>query len=211
MQAIDAGAHEQTRRCYAMSKKGFLLALMQPPPSFEEEFNAWYDTEHVPERLAVPGVESGLRYVCIAGHPRYLAMYDLVSPAVLETPAYLRVSLENSSPWTKRVVSRVRVYRAAGLQVYPGDALTGRAARLLLLRFRALPADAEAAVVRGMRAAFEPRAETSKLRVFAYDTGAGTDFLGLVEARAPLGERLDLEALGEVADALDLVNTYSPY
>jgi hypothetical protein len=194
-----------------MSKKGFLLVLMQPPPGFEEEFNAWYDTEHVPERLAVPGIESGLRYVCLSGMPRYLALYDLTSPAVLETPAYLRVSFESSSPWTKRVVSRVRVYRSAGVQVYPGDALTGRAARLLLLRFRELPADAETAVVRGMRAAFERRAEASKVRVLAYDTGAGTDFLGLVEARAPLGERLDLEALGEVAGALDLVNTYCPY
>jgi hypothetical protein len=62
-----------------------------------------------------------------------------------------------------------------------------------------------------MRAAFEQRPETAQLRVFAYDTGAGVDFLGLVEARAPLGERLDLEALGEVADALDLVNTYATY
>jgi hypothetical protein len=194
-----------------MSKKGFLLVLMQPPPSFEEEFNAWYDTEHVPERLAVPGFETGLRYVCLSGTPRYLAMYDLEGPAVLETPAYLRVSFENSSPWTKRVVSRVRVYRSAGVQVYPGDAVTGRAARLLLLRFRGLSADAEAGIVRGMRAAFEHRAETVQVRVLAYGTGAGVDFLGLVEARAALGERLDLEALGAVADRLDLVNTHAPY
>ena len=194
-----------------MSKKGFLLVLMQPPPSFEEEFNAWYDTEHVPERLAVAGVETGLRYVCISGTPRYLAMYDLASPKVLESPEYLRVSFERSSPWTQRVVSKVRVYRSAGVQVYPGDAVTGRAARLLLLRFRGLAASAEAAVVRGMRAAFEHRAETTQVRVLAYEAGSEVDFLGLVEARAPLGERLDLEALGELADALDLVNTYSPY
>jgi len=194
-----------------MSKKGFLLVLMQPPPAFEEEFNAWYDTEHVPERLAVPGFESARRYVCLTGHPRYLAMYALESAAVLDTEAYLRVSFERSSPWTKRVVSRVKVYRSAGVQVYPGDALTGRASRLLLLRFRAMPAEAEAAVVRGMRAAFEQRGETSQLRVFAYPTDAGTDFLGLVEDRAPLGDNLDLDALGETAAALDLVNTYCPY
>ncbi len=194
-----------------MTKKGFLLVLMQPPPAFEEEFNAWYDTEHVPERLAVPGFESALRYISATGTPRYLAMYDLASPLVLDTEAYLRVSFDRSSPWTRRVVSRVRVYRSAGAQVYPGDALTGRAARVLLLRFRALPADAEGAVVRGMRAAFEHRAEISQVRVFAYPTGGTTDFLGLLEARAPLGEQLDLDALGDIADALDLVNTYSPY
>jgi hypothetical protein len=82
---------------------------------------------------------------------------------------------------------------------------------VLLLRFRALPASAGAAVVQGMCAAFEQRPETSQLRVFAYDTGAGVDFLGFVEARAPLGERLDLEALGEVVEALDLINTYAAY
>lgn len=194
-----------------MTNKGFLLVLMQPPPAFEEEFNAWYDTEHVPERLAVPGFESALRFVCVDGHPRYLAMYDLESPSVLDTEDYLRVSFDRSSPWTRRVVGRVKVYRSAGAQVWPGDALTSSTARVLLLRFRGLPTGAESAVVRGMRAAFEHRPETTQLRVFAYPTDAGTDFLGLVEARAPLGERLDLEALGEIASALDLVNTYSPY
>jgi hypothetical protein len=194
-----------------MTHKGFLLVLMQPPPAFEEEFNAWYDTENLPERLAVPGFESALRYVCVSGHPRYLAMYDLESPSVLNTEEYLRVSFQSSSPWTKRVVSRVRVYRSAGAQVYPGDVVTGHAARVLLLRFRGLPAEAESAVVRGMRAAFDHRAETCQVRVLAYDAGAEFDFLGFVEARAPLGEELDLEELGEVAGALDLVNTYSPY
>jgi hypothetical protein len=126
-------------------------------------------------------------------------------------PEYLRVSYDQASPWTWRVTQKVRIYRSAGEQIYPGDAVTGRCARVLLLRFRALPASAGAAVVQGMRAAFEQRPETAQLRVFAYDTGAGVDFLGLVEARAPLGERLDLEALGEVADALDLVNTYATY
>ena len=31
--------------------KGFLLVLMQPPPTLEEEFNAWYDDEHIPRLL----------------------------------------------------------------------------------------------------------------------------------------------------------------
>ena len=86
--------------------KGFLLVLMQPPPALEEEFNAWYDTEHIPERLSVPGFETALRYVCTDGAPRYLAMYDLACPGVLDSPAYLKVGFDNASPWTKRVTSR---------------------------------------------------------------------------------------------------------
>jgi hypothetical protein len=74
--------------------KGFLLVLMQPPPALEEEFNDWYDTEHVPERLSVTGFETALRYISLTGTPRYLAMYDLANAQVLESPEYLRVSFD---------------------------------------------------------------------------------------------------------------------
>ena len=184
---------------------------MQPPPTLEEEFNAWYDTEHIAERLAVPGFETALRYVCIDGAPRYLAMYDVASPDVLNSPAYLKVAFDNASPWTKRVTSRVRIYRSFGEQVYPGTSLTRRAARVLVLRFRALPFATQDTIIAGMRANFESRPQTLQVRVFAYDTGAGVDFLGFVEARAPLGGALDLEAFGDCRNALDLVNTYTPY
>src|SRR6185295_10124643 len=132
--------------------KGFLLVLMQPPPALEEELNAWYDTEHIAERLAVPGFETALRYVCIEAEPRYLAMYDLASPNVLDSPAYLKVGFDNASPWTKRVTSRVRIYRSFGEQVYPGTQTTGTAARVLVLRFRALPSAARDTIIAGMRA-----------------------------------------------------------
>src|SRR5215813_11634719 len=68
---------QMTVRESDVADKGFLLVTMEPPPAFEEEFNAWYDTEHLPERLALPGFETARRFVCISGHPRYLAMYDL--------------------------------------------------------------------------------------------------------------------------------------
>ncbi len=32
---------------------GLLLTMTEPPPQMEEEFNAWYDTEHLPERLSI--------------------------------------------------------------------------------------------------------------------------------------------------------------
>ena len=194
-----------------MVRKGFLLVLMDPPAAFDEEFNAWYDTENVPQRMAVPGFETGRRYVCIAGSPRYLAMYDMTTPQIVGTEPYLAVSLDRSSPWTKRVTSRVRVYRSTGAQVYPGDVLTVRCARVALLRFRAFDTRAQPQIVAGMRAAFEGRPETIQVRVFAHTTEAGVDFLGFVEARAPLAEPLDPRAFGKHADALDLINTYAAY
>lgn len=192
-------------------RKGFLLVLMDPPPPFEEEFNAWYDTEHLPQRMAVPGFESGRRYVSIRGAPRYLALYDMTSPAVLESQAYLQVSLDRSTPWTKRVTSLARPYRAAGAQIYPGMAHTRPSARILLLRFRALDDVAQPAIVAGMRESFESRPETIQVRVFANPTNSGVDYLGVVEARAPIDETLQPSAFGAHADALDLINTYAPY
>jgi hypothetical protein len=192
-----------------MSNKGFLLVLMQPPPAFEEEFNAWYDTEHLPERLSVPGFETALRFVCLNGHPRYLAMYDMERPEVLDSPEYLKVSFDRSSPWTKRVTSRVKVYRSAGRQVYPGNVITGKCARVLLMRFSGLAASAERDLVAGLRTSFEGRPDVTQSRLFAYDTGKGVDFLAFVEARAT--PTPDLKAFGPHAAALDLMNVYAPY
>ena len=196
-----------------MANKGFLLVTMQPPPALEEEFNAWYDTEHIPERAAIPGFETALRFVCLSGFPRYLAMYDLARQEVLETADYLRVAYERSSPWTKRVTARVKVWRSSGEQVWPGNLATRRCARVVLLRFRGLPAAAQPAIIEGMRRNFEGRPETIQLRVLANAASAGVfDYLGFVEARAPFGESpLDLAPFGAHADALDTVNTYAPY
>ena len=195
-----------------MPKNGFLLVTMQPPPALEEEFNAWYDTEHIPERLAVPGILTALRFVCIDGHPRYLAMYDLESLAVMTSPAYLKVAHDKSSPWTKRVTSRVKVWRSTGHQIAPGDAITKPCARVLLLRFRGLKAKAEPEIVAGVKATFEVRAEVIQTRVLADDTGAtGVDYMAFVELRRPLQEPFHHKAFGANADKLDMVNTYATY
>lgn len=195
-----------------MTTKGFLLVMMQPPPAFEEEFNAWYDSEHIPERLAVPGFLTGLRYVCVDGHPRYLAMYDLERFDVLAAPAYLAVAYDNSSPWTKRVTGRVKVWRYAGHQVAPGDGVTKRAARVHLMRLRGLGPGLGGDIAKAVRVALGERPEIIQSRVLAHEAGrTGTDYLVFTELRAPRALPLDLAALGPLVGALDLVNTYAPY
>jgi len=196
-----------------MAQKGFLLVFMNPPPAFDEEFNAWYDSEHIPERLAVPGILTGLRYINIAGGaPRYLAMYDLERFEVMESPEYLRVAFDNSSPWTKRVTARARVQRFAGRQVHPGNHVTGRAARIGIIRFRGLDQGQLAAVTGGMEAIFGGRSEVIQHRVLVDPgSGQGADAIGFIEARAPLPESFDPGAFGSAADHVDLVAGYSPF
>jgi hypothetical protein len=149
--------------------------------------------------------------VCLSGHPRYLAMYDLARLEVLDSPEYLRVAFENSSPWTRRVLQRVRVYRAAGHQIYPGTAVTGATARVQLLRFRHRPSSAAEHIINGMRATFEQRPETAQVRVLAFEDADGTDFLGFVEQRVPSVCEIDPNVFGPHAASIDLVNTYAPY
>ncbi|MDB5510687.1 MAG: hypothetical protein JWR08_170 [Enterovirga sp.] len=194
-----------------MSQKGILLVTMQPPPALEEEFNAWYDTEHVPERLAVPGFESGIRFVCVSGSPRYVALYDLNTVDVLDGAEYARVSGEHFSPWTRRVTSRVRVHRSAGVQILPGDAITRRTARLLLIRFAALAASDGDRVLAGARRLFDGRPEVAQTRVFSCPAKDGTEFYVAVGITDTGDRPVDTTAFGPIASAIDLINLYANY
>jgi hypothetical protein len=78
--------------------QGLLAAFMNPPLDDEAGFNAWYDEEHVPLRRATPGFLTAARFKAAgdADYPRYLALYDLTSVAVLESEPYLRLARERS-------------------------------------------------------------------------------------------------------------------
>ena len=58
-------------------------------PAVEEEWNAWYDTQHLPEILACPYFESGARYMNDDGERRrYLTVYMLSSVEAVSTPEF---------------------------------------------------------------------------------------------------------------------------
>jgi len=193
--------------------KGFLLVTMDPPPGLEDEYNDWYDLEHIPDRASIPGFETARRFVCISGWPKYLAYYDLEEIGVLERPSYQRASWGNFTPWTKRMVGKVRgQYRGSGEQVYPGNSLIGDLARLILIRFHGVPDTEGARIVAGLRASYEGRKEVKQLRVLRSDYDNQIDYIALIEARVPLLDpRPDIDALGASADRIDLVNEYMPY
>ena len=94
-----------------MSEKGkaLLLVMMEIDPEYEDDFNRWYNEEHLPERLSVPGFVSARRFRAVEGSPRYLALYELESPEVLHSEAYLHfLQGEGKTEWTQRVLSRVK-------------------------------------------------------------------------------------------------------
>src|SRR5262249_50406494 len=71
------------------------------PADKEADFNRWYNEEHLAERMSVPGFLNAARYEAVKGGPKHLAVYELESPAVLESPGYKEVQA-NPTPWTKR-------------------------------------------------------------------------------------------------------------
>lgn len=109
--------------------------MTEPPPAMEEEFNAWYDSEHLPERLAIAGFRSARRWVAdlAAGEGKYLATYELDAAAVLSSAEYL-ARFEGATPWTRRCLGKALVFRRwACEQTHPGDADPHPLARALLL------------------------------------------------------------------------------
>jgi hypothetical protein len=102
--------------------KGILIAAMDFSNVAEDEFNDWYDTEHIPERQRVPGFLVCQRWIGAENPKQSVATYDLDSVSVLQGPGYRAIGGENLSPWSKRVTSRVqRLVRFEGDQILPGD------------------------------------------------------------------------------------------
>jgi hypothetical protein len=179
----------------------------------EDEFNDWYDLEHTPDRASIPGFESARRFVCVSGWPKYVSFYDLETAQVLESEAYRVVAWERFSPWTKRVMARVRgQYRASGDQVYPGNAITGEMGRLTLMRFRNAPDEEQPAILKGLLGNYERRQETAQIRLFRSDYDNRIDYVALVESRLPFSEPgMDLSLFGNAGNRIDLFNQYVPY
>jgi hypothetical protein len=190
--------------------------MMEPQATAEEEFNDWYDTEHLPERAGCPGFLTAQRYVCLDGWPRYLAFYDLETVQAVHAPAYRAFTGPNLGPWSRRVLGRVLgEFRAEANLVYPEDAVSlpkAERGRLLLLRFASVAEGGGEGIVKGLRERFEARPEVRRLRVFrGHDTG-GIDWFGVVELAAlPADLDLDLGTFGPAAGRLVLRNLYTAY
>jgi hypothetical protein len=67
---------------------GLLLVQVEVDPAVEDDLHHWYEDEHIAERLSVPGFLRVRRYRSVGEDRKFLALYDLKSPEVLNTPEY---------------------------------------------------------------------------------------------------------------------------
>jgi hypothetical protein len=114
--------------------KGILIAAMDFSACPEDEFHDWYDLEHIPERLRIPGFLNAERWIDVENPKISVAAYDLDTVEVLRSPPYLAIAGANASPWTKRTQRfRKSLLRYEGEQILPGDATAPAGAGGLLL------------------------------------------------------------------------------
>jgi len=55
-----------------------LVALCNAAEGREDDFNEWYDKQHMADVLAIPGFVSAERFTCIGNGPnKYMAIYEI--------------------------------------------------------------------------------------------------------------------------------------
>ena len=124
--------------------KGLLVAAFDYSSAHADEFHDWYDLEHLPERLAVPGFGACERWIGDGKENVSVATYDLDSVDVLRADPYQSIAHGNLSVWSKRVTSMCRrLLRFEGAQITPGDAAAPAGAGALLLNAMNIAPEAE--------------------------------------------------------------------
>ena len=112
---------------------GLFYVHTEPGSVDEAEFHDWYDHEHGPARLTVPGFGPAYRYRALDEQkPSWLALYELDSPDALDSPEYKALSA-NASDRDKSVAAGLatldrRVYE----QVSDDGSPAGRPAPVIL-------------------------------------------------------------------------------
>ncbi|MCH8282693.1 MAG: hypothetical protein IIC96_18690 [Chloroflexi bacterium] len=101
-----------------------LVVMMDVDPEHEDEFNEWYNDEHLPERLEIPGYVSARRFKLEEGEGvlRYLCIWELEDGSPLQSEQY-KAQRARPSQLRDKANAHIR-QRMRGLykQIYP---LTG--------------------------------------------------------------------------------------
>jgi hypothetical protein len=170
---------------------GILSVFNDIAPEGYEHFERWYNREHLQERVGVPGFRFGRRYELVSGGDRrFMGFYEVDSPAVLTSPAYV-ARLESPTPWTKESMTYFRnmVRTVCDLRAVAGDLIGPHAVVLRADEAMAPTAEAGALVEKlaaepgiarvqlWTRAAGQTKADTAEMKVRGPDKLAAGAFV----------------------------------
>lgn len=117
-----------------LAGQGMLITSMDVDAADEQEFNIWYDREHLAERVAIDGFLEARRWIAAQASPKYFCTYSTQKFEDLSAPAYQR-ALASQTDWSKKNISRFKnMIRAVGrITASRGQ---GRGAALCVVRLR---------------------------------------------------------------------------
>jgi hypothetical protein len=136
-----------------LAGKGMLVTSMDVPAEHEADYNAWYDREHLAERVAIDGFLEARRWIAVDASPKYFCTYSTAKFEDLSGPAYQR-ALASQTDWSKQNIGRFcNMIRVIGrITASRGQ---GRGAALAVARLR--PAEgAREALRASMRELLDP-------------------------------------------------------
>jgi hypothetical protein len=85
--------------------KGLLLASMNFKNAAEDEFNKWYNEEHIPMLSAVSGVLCARRFRATDSPLKYVALHHVAAPEVGSSDAWKKAA---NTPWTEHMRPHMR-------------------------------------------------------------------------------------------------------
>lgn len=83
-------------------------AFFEVAGEHQDEFNDWYNTEHIPAELDIPGYLNARRFQGIDDSQRFLALYDVATLEAVDGPAGRQAY---HSPWSDRVRAKLALRR----------------------------------------------------------------------------------------------------
>jgi len=72
-------------------------------PEMQAEWEHWHSSEHMPERLAIPGFLRGTRWIALSGEASYFVLYEVASLETITGAAYLE-RLNHPTPWSRKMM-----------------------------------------------------------------------------------------------------------
>ena len=98
-----------------------LVVTMEVDEADEPEFNEWYNEQHLPERMAIPGYVSARRFKLENGNNalKYLCIWEMVDGSPLQSEMYKDQNAHPTELYLR--VNKTIKLRTRGLyhQVYP--------------------------------------------------------------------------------------------
>ena len=98
-----------------------LVVTMDVDEADESEFNEWYNEQHLPERMAIPGYVSARRFKLENGNNalKYLCIWEMVDGSPLQSEMYKEQNAHPTELYLR--VNKTIKLRTRGLyhQVYP--------------------------------------------------------------------------------------------